>query len=226
MNANSLSSWEHTPQWQLTSKLLISKHQQVQLLEAASVLVAMNSEGNPTNDSDNSSSPAASGSSERDEDLSSAETTPPPQADGAYQNRKRYSNTSSAYSRSYQSVFSESAPGENGFTHRRQWSSSSNNRPMTAETSITESYRDEDPQDLAAAVGLLSCSYGTPKSGPIGMHSDIPPVPPLPEKYANAFSTYRSGQGDVMMDDESSDDEPAPRTLHDDDEGMFGKMDA
>ncbi|ODQ50899.1 hypothetical protein SAICODRAFT_21246 [Saitoella complicata NRRL Y-17804] len=33
--------WEHTPQWQTTSKLLISKHQQVQLLEAASVLVSM-----------------------------------------------------------------------------------------------------------------------------------------------------------------------------------------
>ena len=32
------SSWEHTPEWQYTSKLLISKHQQVQLLEAASVL--------------------------------------------------------------------------------------------------------------------------------------------------------------------------------------------
>ncbi|CAK7266024.1 hypothetical protein SEPCBS119000_001814 [Sporothrix epigloea] len=34
--------WEHTPEWALTSKLLISKHQQVQLLEAASVLVNMN----------------------------------------------------------------------------------------------------------------------------------------------------------------------------------------
>ena len=221
-----LSSWEHTPQWQYTSKLLISKHQQVQLLEAASVLVAMNSEGNPTNDSDNSSSPAASGSSERDEDLSSAETTPPPQADRAYQDGKRYSNTSSAYSRSYQSVFSESAPqGGHAFTHHRQWSSSSNNRPLTANASIAESYRDEDPQDLAAAVGLLSCSYGTPKSGPTGMTNDIPPVPPLPEKYANAFSTYR-GQGDVVMDDDSSDDEPRSRTLHDDFEGMFGKMDA
>eukprot|EP00842_Homolaphlyctis_polyrhiza_P002935 jgi/Hompol1/3642/HPOL_000274-RA len=31
--------WEHTDQWKATSKLSISKHQQVQLLEAASVLV-------------------------------------------------------------------------------------------------------------------------------------------------------------------------------------------
>lgn len=34
--------WEHTPEWNVTSKLLISKHQQVQLLEAASILVSMN----------------------------------------------------------------------------------------------------------------------------------------------------------------------------------------
>ena len=35
--------WEHTPEWTVTSRLLISKHQQVQLLEAASILVNMNS---------------------------------------------------------------------------------------------------------------------------------------------------------------------------------------
>lgn len=35
--------WEHTPEWSVTSRLLISKHQQVQLLEAASILVNMNS---------------------------------------------------------------------------------------------------------------------------------------------------------------------------------------
>lgn len=34
--------WEHTPEWSVTSKLLISKHQQVQLLEAASILVSLN----------------------------------------------------------------------------------------------------------------------------------------------------------------------------------------
>ncbi|KAK9449868.1 uncharacterized protein V1518DRAFT_414909 [Limtongia smithiae] len=36
--------WEHTPEWNVTSKLLISKHQQVQLLEAASILVSMTEE--------------------------------------------------------------------------------------------------------------------------------------------------------------------------------------
>ncbi len=34
--------WEHTPEWKVTEKLAISKHQQVQLLEAASILVSMN----------------------------------------------------------------------------------------------------------------------------------------------------------------------------------------
>lgn len=34
--------WEHTAEWNYTKKLLILKHQQVQLLEAASILVSMN----------------------------------------------------------------------------------------------------------------------------------------------------------------------------------------
>lgn len=38
----SASRWEHSPHWSQTSKLLISKHQQVQLLEAAQILVHMN----------------------------------------------------------------------------------------------------------------------------------------------------------------------------------------
>ena len=221
-------SWEHTDEWQYTSKLLISKHQQVQLLEAASVLMGMNKDGTPTNDSDNSSSPAASGSSEREDGLSSAETTPPPQAD---RDSKRFSNTSSsAYSRSYQSVFSSgSMPAEYGFGHHRHWSTSSNNRPLTANTSIAESYTDQAPEDMTAAMNLLSCSYGTPKSGPVtGGGDDIPPVPPLPEKYAHAFSSYR-GREDVVMDDEeesSDDDHRRPQTQHDDHEGFFGRMDA
>ena len=226
-----LHSWEHTPEWQLTSKLLISKHQQVQLLEAASVLVAMNVDGQPTNDSDNSSSPAASGSSERDEDVSSPESTPPPQPDNGYRdsNRdsKRYSTASSAYSRSYQSVFSESAPNlEPSFAHYRHWSSASAHG-ITADPSLAESYPDEDPQELAAAVGLLSCSYGTPKSGPTHMPGDdVPPVPPLPQKYAREFAGYRV-QADARMgedsDDESSQMHGGP---YEEFEGAFGPMDA
>lgn len=220
-------SWEHTPQWQYTSKLLISKHQQVQLLEAASVLVAMNSEGNGSNDSDNSPSPAASGSSDmHDDEVSSTETTPPPQIEETYRDSKRFSNNSSIYSRSYQSVFSSgSVPNnENLFGHLRQWSASSTSRPMTANTSIAESYRgDEDPQDLAAAVGLLSCSYGTPKSTSTALAMDVPPVPPLPAKYQQ---NYRQQDDVEMEDDNDSDDEPHMRNDDMEDHGMFGKMDA
>ncbi|KAF1968239.1 hypothetical protein BU23DRAFT_558656 [Bimuria novae-zelandiae CBS 107.79] len=250
--------WEHTPEWQYTSKLLISKHQQVQLLEAASVLIAMNTEGN---DSDHSSpSPPASGSDMRD-DLSSADTTPPPQLDdhavgsfprGPYSSRstKRYSANSSAYSQSYQStVFSES--GHNG--HYRHWSNVSD-RPTTSGTSVAGSYRDDenDQADLAAAVGLLSCSYGTPKSGPVALPPDVPPVPPLPAKfldYGNGLSmsgnttvtpqqsSLRSihrfhNEKDVDMDEENFADEDDFRNSNsrsrgradEDDDAFFGRM--
>ena len=206
----------------------------MQLLEAASVLVAMNqdgpSEGAKGSDSEQSSaSPAASGSSDRDEDISSAETTPPPHGEPIYGHRKHNSTTSSAFSRSYQSVFSTSegpASHPTDHSHRRQWSASSN-RPVTAGTSVGD-YSNEDQADLAAAVGLLSCSYGTPQTGPVAMASDIPPVPPLPEQYQKqARRTV-----DVEMDDasESEEEEESSRpsshrfSRTDDDEGVFGNM--
>lgn len=85
--------WEHDPAWAVTSKLLISKHQQVQLLEAASVLCHMNAESSadlpdvdvppataePSEAS--SASPEYSGSSEMQDEISSVETTPPPMGD-------------------------------------------------------------------------------------------------------------------------------------------------
>ncbi|KAF2092160.1 hypothetical protein K490DRAFT_61605 [Saccharata proteae CBS 121410] len=195
--------WEHTPEWSITSKLLISKHQQVQLLEAASVLVNMNQEAAEAakgGESDHSSaSPAASGSSDyRDDGLSSAETTPPPQGDdavGSYGgarvpfNSKRFSSNSSAYSHSYQSgnsVFSESVP------HAYLSSYGHDGRPTTANTSVT-AYDDEDQADLAAAVGLLSCSYGTPQSKPLVLPADVPPVPPLPARYLGQSVDSRPG---------------------------------
>lgn len=120
--------WEHTPEWSYTSKLLISKHQQVQLLEAASVLVAMNSRArsndtgpnngnnnnnnnsNPTppdsardfNSDRDSTSPPASGYSEQQE-RSSADTTPPPQLDAF--------GASSASYRSFGQMYSGSGIG-------------------------------------------------------------------------------------------------------------------
>lgn len=268
MLTTSRHRWEHTPEWAFTSKLLISKHQQVQLLEAASVLVAMNQEAASTAvESDHSSaSPAASGSSDpREDDLSSTDTTPPPQqADDAvvgsysvHRSSNRYSNNSSAYSHSYQStsgasVFSESAPssGRAYLSHYRQWSSATSERPTTSGTSVS-GYDDEDQADLAAAVGLLSCSFGTPKSGPVMLPPDVPPVPPLPAKFAvqqqqmqqnqqtsggYSYARYPAGDSkDVDMgegsDESLADEEEFDRRStsrgrggDEDEDGVFGRM--
>ena len=177
-----MTRWEHDPAWALTSKLLISKHQQVQLLEAASVLVTMNvddppppAEPVPTHDSEGSSaSPAFSGSSEPQDDLSSAETSPPPMSDAVYPvpHPKRQSTSSAAFSRSYRSIPSSSyadslvSPGLPPQHYAVDY------RPATAAN---------DDGGLAAAAELLN--FGTPRTRPALSSPDVPPVPPLPERY-------------------------------------------
>lgn len=233
----------------------------MQLLEAASVLVAMNKESDG-GDSDRSS-PPASGSSDLREELSSTETTPPPHMEdhalGSYphshfghRSNKRYSANSSAYGQSYQStIFSDQGNGG----HIRQWSNVSD-RPTTSGTSVAGSYHDDgnDHADLAAAVGLLSCSYGTPKSSAVVMPADVPPVPPLPAKFMdlnyhsqvlsgstlvtaqqssmrNSFR-HHSDSKDVDMDDDHFADEEDYRMSHsrsrgradEDDDAFFGRM--
>ena len=175
--------WEHDPAWAVTSKLLISKHQQVQLLEAASVLVNMNMDGSSpppevlhVQDSEGSSaSPGFSGSSELQDELSSAETTPPPMSDAVYPvpEQKRYSSSSAGFSRSYRSIpsssYAESVISPGLPPHRF---SASEMRPTTSGT---------DDGGLAAAAELLN--FGTPRTRPTPLSADVPPVPPLPERY-------------------------------------------
>ncbi|XP_749408.2 putative C2H2 finger domain protein [Aspergillus fumigatus Af293] len=188
--------WEHDPAWAITSKLLISKHQQVQLLEAASVLVNMNqhapSESAEAESDQSSASPDTS--SELRDGISSAETTPPPMDEDDENEEdmemsgmpvfpnKRYSvgNVSAQYSHSYQSVPSSSFNGDAplhspAFSHFRH--SSIDTRPSTAEAKLHE----DDEADLAAAIGL--CNFGTPRTRPVPMSPGIPPVPPLPSRY-------------------------------------------
>ncbi|KAI9027160.1 hypothetical protein CLU79DRAFT_698277 [Phycomyces nitens] len=43
--------WEHSDEWELTSKFLLTKHQQVQMLEAAAILVSMDGSYSPFKDS-------------------------------------------------------------------------------------------------------------------------------------------------------------------------------
>ncbi|CBF77290.1 hypothetical protein AN4542.2 [Aspergillus nidulans FGSC A4] len=206
--------WEHDPAWAITSKLLISKHQQVQLLEAASVLVNMNVEepttANPDAESETSSaSPDAS--SELRDGLSSAETTPPPMDednsddDMSIEPEKPFgvNNAAPQYSHSFQSVpassFTGSAPWPSpGFSHFRH--SSIDARPPTAEAKLA----DDDEADLAAAIGL--CNFGTPRMGPTSASPGVPPVPPLPSRFLDQASSSenrnfgRSGSGASVTD--------------------------
>jgi hypothetical protein len=257
--------WEHTPEWSYTSKLLISKHQQVQLLEAASVLVAMNQDG-PTpppsakdfNSDQDSASPAASGSSDPRDSLSSTDTTPPPQTEATYGqsytgssfagHRKRYSSGNN-FSRSYQSAPSNGlhvGSISNGSAFGSYGQQSQSGRPLSSGISGGL----EDEAGLAAAVELLSCSFGTPRTGPVTLPPDVPPVPPLPARYlAQGFSgttltpnhqgsaptSYIRGReehdGDVKMeeseesvaDDDDYDSRSRGRSDEDDD-GVFGRM--
>ena len=140
-----------------------------------------------TSESDlSSSSPAASGSSylrdEIDDVYSSAETTPPPMGDQyglpieySTGRGKTYSGMSSSYSRSYQSAPSGSIPASNSWSHYN-----SQSRPSTSgyATGMTK----EEEGGLAAAVETL-CSFGTPRTGPVLLPPDAPPVPPLPAHY-------------------------------------------
>ena len=173
----------------------------MQLLEAASVLLAMNQDGTTPPDSakdfesdKDSASPAGSGSSESHDRVSSADTTPPPQVDGYHGygsgsytgSHKRYSSGHShSYSRSYQSaasansLYSGSVPNGSGFGHHRQ--QSGERRPPSSGIS-----RNHEDEGLAAAVELLSCSFGstgTPRTGPVTLPDDAPPVPHIPAQY-------------------------------------------
>ncbi len=241
----------------------------MQLLEAASVLVAMNNTagtGHTPPDSardfasdQDSASPGASGYSGH-QDRSSADTTPPPQTDAAGAGfassygvfTKRHSN-GSGFSRSYQSApfassVAGSIPNSLGFGHFRQLSQ--DQRPMSSGKNTTG----QEDQDLAAAVELLSCSFGS-NGGPRTVHlpADAPPVPPLPAQYLdqaildgtsfiNSFpsrapESFTRGElrrdrddvkmeesGGSIMDDDDDEDMRSRARSDEDDDGVFGRM--
>jgi hypothetical protein len=123
-------------------------------------------------------------------------------------------------------------------SHYRQYST--DGRPTTSGTSINGD--DSEHADLTAAVGLLSCSFGTPKTAPAVLPADVPPVPPLPSRFLGSKADHLSGstltfnasqsysylreRKDADVDAEMSDEEfDHHRGRSDeDDEGMFGKM--
>lgn len=170
----------------------------------------MNQEGVPADGPEaesefSSASPDAS--SELRNGISSAETTPPPMEDGEDDDfemsgmpanmGKRFSvGNASGFSRSYQSIpsssFTGSAPMHSpAFSHFRH--SSIDTRPSTADTKL----HDDDEADLAAAIGL--CNFGTPRTGPVSMSPNVPPVPPLPTRFLD-----QSGNADSVASDSTS----------------------
>ncbi|KAL8813265.1 MAG: hypothetical protein Q9223_006442 [Gallowayella weberi] len=216
-----------------------------------------------TVESDQSSaSPDISAASElHDDEISSAETTPPPVNEPAYchdsfstARHKRYSGTSSGFSRSYQSAPSSSflAGSMPSGSYGQQYPNQ--RRPSTS--GVASVTADEDEAGLAAAVQSL-CSFGTPRTGPVHLPTDIPPVPPLPAQYAgqkmNRLSAnimtpmpYEFGPPPVgsqrtsnergsrpvsshrtyRNDEDDTDQLAMNRNRHDDDEdGVFGRMD-
>lgn len=216
--------WEHTPEWGLTSKLLISKHQQVQLLEAASVLLAMNQDAaEPVpggSDNDDFSSRQHSTSSDNEHAISSGDDeSPPPMAQGLTVPRKHYSPISSGYSNSYQSVFSttENVIDERGYGQRTK---TPDRNIDTASTSYNAMPATGDQADLAAAVGLLSCSYAG--SLPV---SQLKPVSESPhessEQYADAVDVDMAENGRGVDEHTANKSHSRGR---EDDEGVFGNM--
>ncbi|KAK6499679.1 hypothetical protein TWF481_010040 [Arthrobotrys musiformis] len=192
-----ISSWEHTPEWSYTSKLLISKHQQVQLLEAASILVSMKPNTPPTSASSTASYSMMNDSSN---DSTSEDSPPPmpermssPQPGGrsralssAGQPTRRHGSHSRAaapYSRSYQHPPMGSSFGGKSVT---PVASPGSMRPVSVLPPGLLSPRSiatggQDDESLAAAVQMLSCSFGgTPVLGPTKATLKNGNVPPLP----------------------------------------------
>ena len=182
----------------------------MQLLEAASVLVAMNGTPQPEESSatppestkDVASEPESalsdpSGYSDQGDRASSADTTPPPLGLGegfnftSYRNKRHSSG--SGFSRSYQSARSTSllagsAPNTHGFGHLR--SVSGEFRPQSSGLNNSN----QDDRDLAAAVELLSCSFGSSNgNSTVTLPADAPPVPPVPEQYRDQATSLNNG---------------------------------
>lgn len=190
-----LCRWEHTPAWAVTSRLLISKHQQVQILEAAKSLVGMTapqSGGDPESAVEEPSSPSLSGGfSEQMDGQSSARTTPPPDT-----------NSELRMDLDDEMMFSAASDDEDGargelsrqFRHSTAHKMTGFGRYMEpSPTPGPYSGEAEGDAELSRAVAMLSCSY-TSSGLPGQLPGDLPPVPQVPAHYLlDQASLGRSG---------------------------------
>lgn len=195
-------------------------------------------------------SPIASRYSDPRDRLSSAETTPPPHGDSS----AAVASESHSYSRSYQFVpppnsfqTTASVPNGSAFNYNRQ-------APGARPASSGRNHTGKEDRDLAAAVELLSCNFGSSKEVSPPAHAgptDAPPVPPLPAQYLDEAA--RSWGGPVFFGslpsrqpesfargeacirnvkieesesvmDEDEDDSRLRARSDEDDDGVFGRM--
>ena len=199
--------WEHTPEWALTSRLLISKHQQVQLLEAASVLVTMNVKPDGQSDSEPSADtpPDSTSASVSDEDaphfddVNSVATTPlPAYADSAMAVDSDGTGKSGPWSTRFDEPLSPRQSGSlsyqsAAYSHERH-SSQDGLRPPSSGRNNTG----HEDNELAQAVGMLSCSANsTHGNAHAAASQNVPPVPLVPaqyldQSYLNSYSQHQS----------------------------------
>lgn len=160
--------WEHTPEWALTSRLLISKHQQVQLLEAASVLVAMQDkpEGQSDSDAATADTPPDSGpSSIVDDDV------------------PHFDDMTAATTPGYSSVSAMTVDSETA--KRGPWSPEPlSPRQMMGSPSFGRSNTGHEDNMLAEGLGMLSCSANSERGHAHSFaNQHVPPVPSVPAQY-------------------------------------------
>lgn len=177
-----LSRWEHTDAWAVTSRFLISKHQQVQILEAAKSLVGIAaSDADPA--FEGPSSPSLSGGfSEQMDGQSSAPTTPPPDNSDMHMDMDMDDMTFSAASDDEDGARGElSRQFRNDTAHKltgfgRYMEPSPTPGPNSGEA--------DGDDELSRAVALLSCSYTSSAGWQTGqLPGDVPPVPQMPAHY-------------------------------------------
>ncbi len=163
--------------------------------------------------------------------MSSVHTTPPPPLDDEYvfplstrevrSAHKRRSSNGSAYSRSYQSQADTTTTGPSTPNLHRLSQASIDTKAIVGSYA---GFGDEDEADLAAAVGLLSCGWGTPRSGPLTLGDDVPPVPPLPARFVNEKVNESAKGLDGAGEDDISRRHSTRLRNDDEDESVFGRM--
>ncbi|CAG87268.1 DEHA2D14300p [Debaryomyces hansenii CBS767] len=229
--------WEHTPEWNVTKKLLISKHQQVQLLEAASILVGMNESQTPSrrnsvfpddNQADDPKYPSPfSPSNSADTNVTSNTSTPPMHPDSnkpGHGSTVRFNFPQPQFKNSFDLNSNEyyDGPGNNNFNRSH---SISHYPPISEQQTI------KSPSLAGGYLDTHNETSSTPSSRINGRsNSIIPPVgkddlrsPTLAAKNKNA-STLTPSPALHLNNNDDLDDLDKQSNESYEEESVIGKM--